>query len=200
MASIIKTSAVSVLTLQSVAASTVLKSSDISVPTQLAATMLIHFGRRAATAAGAGVNFRVEVSSETSGDGFWVPLAILTTDFVACEAEAATGTNASGQAVITVASTTNLTAGDIVFMDNTTITNSEWGRIKSISAGVSITLEDNLTNAQSTGASTIYDRAEMYAVQLDLTAAKRLRLVVDGSLFTQAFAVRARLITGDSIS
>jgi hypothetical protein len=200
MANIIKTSATAVLALQSVAASTVLKSSDILVPTQLAATLLIHFGRRSATAAGAGVNFRVEATSEISGDGFWVPLAVLTTDFVACESEAATGTNNAGQAVVTVASTTNLTAQDIVFIDNTTITNSEWGRIKTLTVNTSITLEDNLTNAQTAAASTIYDRAEMYAVQLDLTAVKRLRLVVDGSLFTQAFAVRARLITGDSIS
>lgn len=200
MANIVKTSATSVLALQSVAASSVLISTDILVPTQLAATLLIHFGRRSATAGGAGVNFRVEASSEVSGDGFWVPLAILTTDFVACEAEVATGTNSAGQKVITVASTTNLTAGDVVFIDNTTILNSEWGRIKSIVAATSVTLEDNLTNAQTNPAATIYDRAEMYAVQLDLTAVKRLRLVVDGSLFTQAFAVRARLITGDSIS
>lgn len=195
-----KTDGLTVLALQSVAASSVVKSSPLLVTTTFAATIFIHFGRRSATAAGAGVNFRIEGSAKASGDGFWFPLDAFQSDFVACESEAATGTNAAAQNVITVASTTNLTAGDQVYIDNTTIANSEWGRIKSISAGVSVTLEDNLNNAQSTPAATIFDHAEFYASCLDLTAIKRLRLVVDGSLFTQAFAVEAFYVTGDSLS
>lgn len=200
MATITKTAAIEVLALQSVAASSVVKSSALDVASKLAASLFIHFGRRAATAAGAGVNFRVEASSKESGDGHWYPLAIFTTDFAAAEAEAVTGNNAAGQAVLTVASTTNLAAGDIVFIDNTTIASSEWGRIKSIVTNTSVTLEDNLVNAQNNPAPTIYDRAEMFVAQLDLTAVKRLRLVVDGSLFTQAFAVEAHMVTGDSIA
>lgn len=198
MATISKTSDTSVLSLQSVAASSVVISSVLDVATKLAAMICIHFGRRAATAAGAGVNIRIEASSKASGNGHWYPLAVFTTDFQACESEAVSGTEAAGQDTISVASTTNLAAGDIVFFDNSTIGNSEWGRIKSIVANTSVTLEDAITNAQT--GSTIYDRAEMFVAQLDLTAVKRLRVVVDGSLFTQAFAIEAHMVSGDAIS
>ena len=197
MATLAKTAATSVLSLQSVAASTVLISSAIDVSTKLAATIFIHFGRRAATAAGAGVDFRIEASSKASADGHWYPLATFTTDFIAAEAEVVTGTVASGQKVITVASTTNLTAGDIIYIDNTTIANAEWHRVKSIVANTSVTVEDNLVNAQ-TGA-TLYDRAEMFVASLDLASVVRLRLVADGSGFTQAFAVESHMTVADSI-
>jgi hypothetical protein len=191
-----KTQGTSVLSLQSVAASSVALGSAIDVSGKLAGTVFIHFGRRSATAAGAGVNFRIEASSKSSGDGHWYPLATITTAFAACEAEAVSGTVNSGTNVITVASTTNLTAGDFIYIDNGTIANSEWGRIKSIVANTSVTIEDNLVNAQ-TGA-TMYDTAEVYALQLDLLAVGRIRLVADGSLFTQAFAVESHMVTADS--
>lgn len=197
MASITKTSDVVLLALQSVAASTVLISTVQDVSSKFAASIFIHFGRRSATAAGAGVNFRVEASSKATGNGHWYTLATVTTDFVACESEAVSGTVNSGTAVVTVASTTNLTIGDIIYIDNSTIANSEFGRVKSVSTNTSVTIEDVLTNAQT--GSTLYDRAELYPLQFDLTAVKRIRLVVDGANFTQAFAVEAHMVTGDSI-
>lgn len=197
MANITKTTGTSVLSLQSVAASTVVISSDLDVSTKMAATILIWFGRRSATAAGAGVNIRIEVSGESSGDSSWKSIYIFTTGFAACEAEAVSGTVSSGTNVITVASTTNLTIGDYIFIDNSTIANSEWKRVKSISTNASVTTENNLANAQT--GSTIYDSAEDFMCSLDLTAIKRLRVVADGASFTQAFAIKSLMITGDSI-
>lgn len=192
-----KTQGTSILALQSVAASSVLISSAIDVSGKLEATIYIHFGRRNATAAGAGVNIRVEASAKSSGDGHWFPLASISTAFAACEAEAVSGTVASGTNVIMVASTTNLAAGDIIYIDNTTIANSEWGRVKSIVTNTSITIEDNLVNAQ-TGA-TLYDSAEMYALTFtELLSIGRIRVVADGSLFTQAFAIEVEMTTADS--
>lgn len=192
-----KTQNATVFTLASTAASSVAISSAVDVSTIWGASFFIRFGRRSATAAGAGVNIRIEGSFASSGDNTWIPLAIFTTNFAACEAEAVSGTVNSGTNVITVASTTNLTAGDIIYIDNGTIANSEWARIKSISANVSVTIEDNLVNAQ-TGA-TIYDSAEMYVAQLDLSSIGRVRVVVDGSLFTQANTVEVKMVTLSSI-
>src|SRR5688572_21859474 len=96
-----KTQGTSVLSLQSVAASSVLISSPVDVSDKLAATVFIHFGRRAATAAGAGVVLRVEASSKSSGDGHWYPLAQIATAFAAVEAEAVSGTVSAGTNVIT---------------------------------------------------------------------------------------------------
>lgn len=198
MATITKTTGTSVFSLQSVAASTVAISSDIDVSTALAATLLIWFGRRSATAAGAGVNIRIEVSGESSGNSSWKSLYTFTTNFAACEAEAVSGTVSSGTNIITVASLTNLSIGDYVFIDNGTIANSEWHRIKATTpATPSFTIENNLANAQTS--SNIYDSAEDYVIDLDLTSKKRLRVVADGASFTQAFAIKALIITGDSI-
>ena len=194
----IKTQGTSLISLQSVAASTVLLGSAVDVSQKFAATIFIRFGRRSATAAGAGANIRVEASYKSSGDNSWVPLAVFTTNFAAAEAEAVSGTVNAGTKVVTVASTTNLTAGDVIFINNGTIANSEWGRVKSISSNVSVTIEDDLVNAQ-TGA-TLYDSAEMFLCQLDLSAIGRIRIVADGSLYTQAFAIQADMITLDSIS
>lgn len=197
MATITKTAGTSLLSLQSVASNTVVISSAQDVSTKLAATVFIHFGRRATSALTQGMEFRVEASSKSSGDGHWYPLARVRSQITAAESEAVSGTVSSGTNVITVASTTNLTVGDLIFIDNGTIGNSEWGRIKSVSTNTSVTIEDNLLNAQ-TGA-TIYDQAEMWAIQLDLSAVGRLRLVADGSNTGQAVAVEAHMVTADSI-
>ena len=202
MAAPSKTQGTSVLSLQSVATAAVVLSSAIDVSTKFGGTMFVHFGRRAATALTAGCRFRIEASSKSSADGHWYPLYEWVSAIAASETEAATGTNASGQAVITVASTTNLVAGDKIFIDNTTIGNSEWGRIKSIVANTSVTLEDNLVNAQDSGAATIYDQAEWWAVPLDLTAVGRIRLVADTATGPtgQNVAVEATLVTFDSVA
>ena len=182
--------------LASTAASSVALSSALDVSTAMGGLVYVRFGRRSATAAGAGVNIRLEASHAASGDNSWYPFAQYVTAFAACEAEALTGTVAAAQAVLTLASTTNLTAGDLIFIDNGTIANSQWGRIKSVVANTSVTIEDNLVNAQ-TGA-TIYDAAEIYTPAEIPAGAMRIRLVADGSLFAQAFALEARysLITG----
>ena len=188
-----KTANTPILSLQSNAATTVLISGDVDVSAKVQATIYTWLGRRSATAAGAGCNIRIEGSPKTSGGDTWIPLAWFTSSFAAVEAEAVTGTVNAAQKVITVASTTNLTAGDYIYIDNGTIANSEWARIKSIVNNTSVTVETDLTNAQ-TGA-TLYDGAESYVCQLDLRSIMRLRMVVDGSVFTQAHAVQSIMST-----
>jgi hypothetical protein len=192
-----KTGGNSIITLQSVAASSVLVSSAVDVSTKWKASLNVFFGRRSATAAGAGVNIYIEGSTFASGDDNWTTLAQYTTGFAAAEAEAVTGTVAAGATVITCASTTNLTAQDYIYIDNGTIANSEWRRIKSIVAATSVTVIDALTNAQTS--STMYDSAETYNADLDLSSIMRIRVVADGSLYTQAFAIKVTSTYLDSI-
>jgi len=198
MATFSKTASGTLLALQSVAASSVALGTDVDVSGKMGGLVYIRFGRRSATAAGAGANIRLEASFATSGNNTWFPFAEFTTNFAACEAEAVSGTVASGQKVITVASTTNLAAGDLIFIDNGTIGNSEWARIKSIVSNTSVTVEDDLVNA-ATGC-TIYDSAEIYAAVQFPEGAIRIRAVDDGSLFTQAHAIEVRYTTIDSIA
>ncbi len=196
MATFSKTQDISVLSLQSVSANSVVIG-EVSVSTKIAATLIIHFGRRSASSGTAGVRIRIETSSKASGNGHWGTIAMFETNFAAVEAEAVSGTVNSGTNVITVASTNNLTANDTIYINNSTIGNSEWGRIKSIVSNTSVTIEDNLVNAQT--GSTIYDTAEIFTANLRLESMDRIRVVVDGSSFTQAFAIEAIMETADSI-
>ena len=198
MARFKKTNGQTLFALASTAASPVSLGTAVDVSTALGGLVYVRFGRRSATAAGAGANIRLEASHSSSADNSWFPFAVFTTAFAACEAEAVSGTVAAGATAITVASTTNLTAGDVIFIDNGTIGNSEWARIKTISGGVSVTVEDALVNA-ATGC-TLYDSAEIYAPVAIPEGAARIRCVVDGSLFTQAFAVQALYSTIDYIA
>jgi hypothetical protein len=198
MATPTKTQGTAVLSLQSLASNSVVISSVVDVTTKFAATVFLHFGRRATSALTEGIEFRVEASSKSSANGHWYPIVSFKTATAAAESEAVSGTVSAGTNVVTVASTTNLVAGDLIYIDNGTIGNSEWGRIKSISTNKSVTIEDNLVNAQ-TGA-TIYDQAEMYVAQLDLSAIGRLRIVADGRNSGQAVAIEAHAVTLDSIA
>lgn len=193
-----KTQNTSILSLQSVSGSSVVISSDVDVSGKLQATLFIRFGRQAAASGIAGANIRVEASYKSSGNNSWVPLAIFTTNFAAVSDEAVSGTVAAGATVITVSSTTGLTAGDLIFINNGTVGNSEWARIKSIVSNTSVTVEDALVNA-ATGA-TIYDNAELFICQLDLSSIGRIRVVDDGSQFTQAHAIQVDMITLDSLA
>ncbi len=199
MATFSKTVNRTLLSLQSIASNTVVVGSAVDVSTLIVGTALIHFGRRTNAAFTTAPTFRIEMSAKSSGDGFWWPLAqfspVLGTSLTA---QAVNGTVASGQNVITMTSTTNFAVGDIIYIDNTTIANSEWGRVKTVTTNTSVTIEDNLVNAQTS--STVYRAAEMYPALLDLSAVTRLRLVADGSGTGQAMACEAFLVTADSVA
>lgn len=196
-ASITKTQGTALLALQSVASNTVVISSAQDVSTKLAATVFIHFGRRATTALTEGCDFRIEASSKSTLDGHWYPLTSFKTETAASESEALTANEAAGATVLEVASTTNLAVGDIIYIDNTTIANAEFHRVTAVNLNVSITIEDPLVNGQNV--MTLFDRAEMYVASLDLTAVGRLRLVANCSNTGQAVAVESHMVTGDSI-
>lgn len=182
---------------QSLASNTVFTSGVQSVTTAFAAAVLIHFGRRADTALSASAIIRVEGSAKSSGDGHWWTLASWNTKIAAVTSRAVNGTCASGQNVVAMTATAGMTVGDIVYIDNGTIANSEWHRIKVVTTNTSITLEDNLVNAQ-TGA-TVYPAGEFFLAQVDLSAITRLRVVVNGSGTGQAVALEIEVITLDSI-
>lgn len=199
MATISKTQGISLLSLQEVLSNSVVVSAAQDVSTKMAATIFIHFGLTDTTGPLIdGVEFRVEASAKSTGNDQWYPLVSYKTYTAAPESEPVSGTVSSGANVVTVVSTTNLTVGDIVFIRNTTIGNSEWGRIKSVATNASITLIDALTNTQT--GSTIYDLAEMYTCQVDLTSIYRLRLVADASNTGKAICTEAFMVTGDSIT
>ena len=198
MASLTKTGSQTLLALQSVAASSVAVGAAFDVSTKLGGIILVRFGRRSATAAGAGVNIRLEMSYASAGtSNTWFTFATLTTAFAAVNSQTL-GTVASGQNVLSMAATAGITVGNVVLIDNSTVAQIEWGRVKAVSANVSATIEDNLVNTQT--GFIIYNGAEIYNPVAIPEAALSIRCVADGSLFTQAFAVEARVTTIDTIA
>lgn len=191
-----KTGDLDLISLQDVAGSGYVVGSAVDLTGKEMGMVYARFGRRSASAAGAGCNIRIEASFKTSGDNSWFPLATFTSQFAACEGEAVSGTCNSGQKVIGAASTTNLTAGDIIFISNSTPANSEWARIASVVTNTSVTVEDNLINAQT--GSTMYDTAEIFAPIPVPKQVLRLRAVVDGTSFTQNFSVQVKYSTVES--
>jgi hypothetical protein len=196
MSSYTKTANQTLIALQKIAANGVVVGTPVNVSSKLGGLIYARFGRRSASAATAGVNIRLEASSKDSGDNSWFPFAILTTAYAACQSQTL-GTTAAGQKVLAMASTTGIAAGDVLFIDNAADANCEWGRVSSIVANTSATIEDNLINAQT--GNTVYDSAEIYAPIALPEGAVRVRAVIDGSQFTQAFAVEVLMSTIDSI-
>jgi len=188
------------LTLQEIAAGGVVLSTAIGViPSASECNIWLRFGRRAATALTAAIDFRIETSPDSSGNT-WTPVTTLSTQLGASVADQiVNGTVAAGATVITLADTTGFVAGDNIFCENTDPTLSEWARIKSVSGGVSVTIEEALINAQT--GSTIFDQAEIYnEIGIDIKALApdattdeygRFRIAVDGSGGGQAFACHA---------
>jgi len=206
MAALTKTQGTSVLAVQSIASNVVLISTVQDVSTKFGALVLVHFGRRSNTALTEAVQIRIEASAKGSGDGHWYPLAVFITQTVAVTSQAVNGTATSGQNVVAMTSTTGMTSdwaatappGNGVYIDHTTIANSEFHKVKTVTANTSITLEDNLVNAQT--GSTVYPAAEFFAAQLDLTAVGRLRIVVNANNTGVAVSVEAFMVTGDSVA
>lgn len=186
------------LALQNVAASTVVVGSPFDFSGKLGASILVRFGRRSASASTGSAYIRIEASNSETTDNSWFAILTLTTDYAAVESEAVSGTVNSGTNVITVASTSNLAAGTAIFIDNGTPANSCFGRIKSIVTNTSVTIEDNLVNAQT--GSTLYAGAQIFDAQEIGAPYRRLRAVFDGGRFTQACAVQVSLITVDSMN
>ena len=187
-----KTQGTSVLALQSVLANTQVISSVQTLSTEVAATLFVHIGRQAIPDGGP-IKIRVEASAKSSGNGYWFPLQTYIGGVGTCRSTAVSGTVSSGTGLITVGSTEGFKVGDLVFIQNGTLANSEFGRIKSIVDNTSITIEDNLANAQTS--STIFSLAESFQFSFDASGFARIRVIADGIKCSQAFAVDAFMVT-----
>lgn len=190
--SLTKVTSAALQAIVSVTSNTVNVGSAVDVSTYYGADVRIRMGRGTGTAFTTAPIFRIEgshLTSPTADD--WAVLA----EFQAVVgatigSQAVSGTEDAGQIAVTLAAGTNFAAGDYVFFHNTTIANSEWSRVVSISSAT-LTLEEAIVRAQ-TGA-TCRDQAEQYHALLDLTSIQKIRLVADGRGTGQAFVVAAEL-------
>src|SRR3990167_2151482 len=157
-----------------VAASAQAISSVLSLAGIKKVTVFIDHGRAATTAWNAvGTEYRVEASEKASGNDTWRTLASVVASSVVASSISASGDEAAGQTVIQTVSATTLVAGQIIYWANSvTVASGEWGKIVSVAAGTSITLQDGLTNGQDSDTS-IYNQGEHFVLVLGVESLTR---------------------------
>lgn len=188
---------------QAIVTAAVIVGSEVDVSTKLGpARVIVRMGRTIATALTNNVKFRIEVAGKSSGNDSWVPIAEWTS-FNGLTAASATTLNdaafTSADSSATLTSATGFAAGDqIYFRETGTPADSEFLREKSVSSNT-VTFEEPSTRAHTNGI-TVTDLAEAFNIEIDLTAAGRVRLVVDtaSAASGQTVDVVAWLVTADS--
>jgi hypothetical protein len=193
-----KTVQAELLAAQSVAASTQVASSVLSLTGVKQVTLFIDHGRANTVAFGTnGTEYRVEVNQAATGNK-WRAIASVLAGSAACLAVAASAdVAAAGTAVVVTSGTSIPTRGDIVFWANTvSAASSEWMRVKSVSGTASFTLENGLDSGQDSDTN-IFTQAEEFVVSMDVRSETRLRLLVNNNASgtTQAVYSRVACIT-----
>ena len=167
----------------SVAASTIVSGSPIDVSGYAGGLCFVRFGRGSATAAGAAALLNIQASLTAAGSD-WITLSESVTTFAACTSIGVNGSCASGQPTIPMTSTTGFSVGGDIFVENTTAANSEFGKVISISANTSVTIDRDLLNSQTN--STVRTSADIFRPIRWPEGVMRLRFQHDNSVFTQA--------------
>lgn len=194
-----KTAGISLLSHQAVTHPDTVKGSEIDVSGKFAATVfLFHASVEAAANTNSGI-FRIEGSASASGNEDWATIYTVAATASTADTEAMTATEPSGETVLACASTTGFVAGDILYIQDTgTLADSEWAVCQEIVTNTSINLVDGLTNGKD-NADVIWNDADRWAINLDLSALTRIRVVFQHEGGTGANChVKATMVTLDS--
>lgn len=201
MATISKTQGTSVLSHQAITHPDTVAGSAQDVSTDLAATIVMFHASVEATANTNPGSFYVQVSASSSGNEDWVTVAKYTARATTADTEDMTATEPAGETTLAVADTTGFAAADNLYIqDAGTVADSEWGLCQEIVTNTSIILVDGLTNGKDSS-DVIWNDADIFVSQLDLTAVGRLRVVFQHEGATGANVhVKALMVVGNSIS
>lgn len=195
----VKTGSRTLAAWQSVATANFIEGSPLDVSGMFSAWVTVQLGREASTAFTAGSpNIRIEGTPTASGDLYWSPMIIFQ-PLVGASIAATTLSAAilPNDATFTVASASNITAGDLLYLGDSTVGNSELVRVKSV-ASTTITPVRNIVNSHSSGAR-CSDQAEQFSAFLDLSAVMRIRAVIDNITSGQTIYATVVCSTHDSV-
>ena len=175
--------------------------SALDVSTKLAMTLALFHASVEATANTNPGKFLVQISGAASGNEDWATIAEFDATSSTADTEAMIDAEPVGETVLAVASTTGFAAGDILYIQDTgVVADGEWARCQEIVTDTSINLVDGLTNAKDS-ADVIWNDADIFVCQLDLTAVARVRVVFQHEGATGANChIKAQAIYGDSIA
>lgn len=201
MAAYSKTQGTVILTHQAVTHPDTVKGSAQDVSTKISATIFMFHAKVEAAANPSPGKFLLQASASSSGDEDWTTIQEFVAGTSTPDTEAMTASEPGGETVLAVADTTGFVAEDILYIQDTgTLADSEWARCQEIVTNTSINLIDGLTNAKD-NADVIWNDAEIFIAQLDLSAIGRLRVVFqhEGAAGANVH-VKAMMVTGDSFA
>ena len=174
--------------------------SALDVSTKLALTLQLYHASVEATANTNPGKFLVQVSGASSGNEDWSTVAEFDATISTADTEAMTATEPIGEKALAVAATAGFVANDILYIqDAGTVGDGEWARCREIVTNTTIDLVDGLTNAKD-ASDVIWNDADIWTVQLDLTAIARYRVVFihEGAVGANAH-IKAMAVYGNSI-
>jgi len=201
MATISKTADIAILAHQAVTHPATVVGSAQDVSTKLAATILLYHASVEAAANTNPGKFLVQVSGSASGNEDWVTIYQYDATISTADTEAMTATEPVAETVLVVAATAGFIANDILYIqDTTTAADSEWGRCQEIVTDTSINLVDGLTTEKDSS-DVIWNDADLFTCQIDLTAITRVRVVFqhEGAAGANCH-IKGLMISGDSIA
>lgn len=119
----------------------------------------------------------IQTSMSESGNDDWVTAAEHIASTVSPVIEALTGTEPVGETVIAVADEAGSVAGDLIYIRDTVVSDSEWALVKEVVVNTSIDLVDGLTTAHAATTTSIFTQAEKFSSVVSLKGIERIRLV-----------------------
>jgi hypothetical protein len=201
MATISKSYAVA-LAHQAVTHPTTVVGSALDVSTKLAMTIALFHASVEAVANTNPGKFLIQVSGAASGNEDWATIYEFDATISTADSEGINATEPVGETALAVdAATAGFVANDILYIQDTTVVaDGEWARCREIVTDTTIDLVDGLTN-QKDNADVIWNDADIWTCQLDLTAVGRVRVVFQSEGAAGANChIKAMAIYGDAIS
>jgi hypothetical protein len=120
--------------------------------------------------------FLVRVNPSNADDDDWVTIREFLAQVSTADTEAMIATEPIGEKSLAVAATAGFAAEDNLYIQDTGIpTDSEWGKCREIVTNTSIDLVDGLAR-QKDSSDVIWNDADIFHMNLDLTPFKRLRV------------------------
>jgi hypothetical protein len=148
-----------------------------SIESYLSGMIAIWLANIETTANATGVIVTVEGSNSADGSDPFI-LQRFAGSATAAETEVLTATEPIGETVMAVASTTNLTVGDVIYIkDDTSVATSEWHEIVAVATNTSITLKDGLA-VEKVANDDVYNQASKFLFPFQNVGLKAIRVVI----------------------
>lgn len=155
-----------------------IEGTPVAVASFLSGVITVRIANVETTANATGVMVWIQGSFESTGDDAWFDIATFQGGTTAAESEAMTATEPVTETTLAVASTTNLTVGDWIYIqDTTTVADGEWHKITKVTLNTSIGIDYGLA-VQKDSADVIFTEADIFTLYVNCEGLLRINVLV----------------------